>query len=314
MSKFVVLLFSVFLCTYVWANDNFQKQYDQALLDFEKLTIDSIENIKEGSKPYILGQGKVTKTVVLFHGLSDSPASMQEIAKPYFRNGYNVMSFILRDHGLVAEKRNEQRSAITLNKWREDVDQALKIAFKLSDTKKVAVAGYSLGGALVIDTAHRYPNRISSMVLVTPMLKMMLSFITPLTKYIKHVLYSTQKGIEEMPHFYPDISLNQTFHASELTRHLKRRVTRNMEKHLKDIPKLMILTSADTTINNKYALKVAKKINIKKRNTIMFESDDANRIVLHRDMPMRYINSNNSLNPHLDVMLKHIEAFIREEE
>ena len=220
-------------------------EYMQAQNEFEALTAHRIEHIKEGSKPFLLGQGKQTKTVVLFHGLSDSPGSMKEISQVYFRNGFNVMSFLLRDHGLSLEKRNEQRSAITLAKWREDVDIAMAIAFKLSDTRKVAVAGYSLGGALVIDTADRYPNRISSIVMVTPMFKMMLMGITPLTKYLKHILYATQKGIDEMPHFYPDIALNQTFHASELIRHLRRNVTKKAEKHLTDIPMKMFLSSVN---------------------------------------------------------------------
>jgi alpha-beta hydrolase superfamily lysophospholipase len=291
-----------------------QTEYKNAVSDFEKLTIDRIQNIKEGSKPFLLGQGKQTKTVLLFHGLSDSPGSMAEMAQTYYSRGFNVASFLLRDHGLSLELRNEQRSSITLNKWRQDVDAAMKIAFKLSDTKKVAVAGYSLGGAMVIDTADRYPNRISSIVMVTPMFKMMYSAITPLTKYLKKLIYSTKKGIDEMPHFYPDIALNQTYHASVLTRHLKKKVTKKPEKHLVDIPKIMFLTTADTTIINKYVQKTAKKLKMKKENIVMFQNEDDNKIVLHRDLPMRYINSNGAENPHLDKMLIRIDEFLEKEE
>jgi alpha-beta hydrolase superfamily lysophospholipase len=80
-----------------------------------------------------------------------------------------------------------------------------------------------MGGALSIDTFNRYSDSISSIVLMAPMFKMMYSSLTGLTKVMKHLVYSTKKGIEEMPHFYPDIALNQTYHASRLAKYLRQK-------------------------------------------------------------------------------------------
>lgn len=286
------------------------QSYESIIREYEALTKDRMAVIKEGSRPFFLGQGKKTKTVVLFHGLSDSPGSMKEISVIYQKQGYNVFTLLLRDHGLIKELRDEARSTITLDQWREDVDEMMGIALKMSDTDKVAIAGYSLGGALVIDTAHRYPNRISSIVMMAPMFKMMYSAITPLTKVLKHVIYATQKGIAEMPHFYPDIALNQTYHASELTRYLKHEVTKNADADLIKIPKMMFLTDADTTIINKFVLETSKRLHMPDENVIMYRNTDPEHIVLHRDLPMRAINANGNENPHLDDLLSRVNNFL----
>lgn len=284
--------------------------YESVVKEYESLTKDKMSVIKEGSRPFFLGQGKKTKTVLLFHGLSDSPGSMKEISVIYQKQGYNVFTLMLRDHGLIKELRDEARSNITLDQWREDIDKTMAIALKMSDTDKIAVAGYSLGGALVIDTAHRYPGKISSIVMMSPMFKMMYSPITPLTKYLKHIVYATQKGIDEMPHFYPDIALNQTFHASELTRYLKHHVTKKPTADLVAIPKIMFLTDADTTIINKFDLLTAKRLQMPDETVIMYTNEDPNHIVLHRDLPMRAINANGNENPHLDDMLNRVDRFL----
>lgn len=290
------------------------ESYESIVKEYEGLTKNRIANIKEGSKPFFLGQGQKGKTVVLFHGLSDSPGSMKEISTVYQKQGYNVFTLMLRDHGLIKELRNEARSAITLDQWREDIDNMLKVAFKMSLDGKVAVAGYSLGGALVIDTAHRYPGKISSIVMMAPMFKMMYSPLTPLTKYLKKIVYATQKGIDEMPHFYPDIALNQTFHASELTRYLKRHVTKKPTADLLSIPKIIFLTTADTTIINKFDLITAARLQIPDENIIMYTNDDPEHIVLHRDLPMRAINANGNENPHLDDMLNRVDNFLTKQQ
>jgi len=265
---------------------------------------------KEGSMPFILLQSDKAPTVVLIHGLSDSPGSMKEIAKVYYKKGFNVLSVLLRDHGLNEEKRKDAREKIKLDDWREDIDQIMNIAFSLSDTDKVSLAGYSLGGALATDTAHRYAGKIESMVLLTPLFKMNHEWAAPLTKYLKHFMYSTKKGIPETKHFYPDIALNQSYQAYKLTRYLKNEVTKSPSEDLLNVKKMMFLTDADTTIDNTFAIESAKNLGMDDSSIITYSNTDSNLIVLHRDLPMRSININSKENPHIDNLLLKLENFI----
>jgi pimeloyl-ACP methyl ester carboxylesterase len=288
-----------------------EKASFQILVDkFNHLTSDRISKIKEGSRPFILSQNKKAPTVVMLHGLSDSPGSMREVSKVYFKLGYNVVTVLLRDHGLLEPYRHEIRSEVTLEDWREDIDQLMTIALQMSDSNQVALIGFSLGGVLAVDTADRYDWRISSLVLLAPLFKMNHSWAAPATKYLKHILYSTKKGIPEEPHFYPDIALNQTFQAYELTKHIDR-MTKNPKFGLRNLPKFMFLTDLDLTIKNNSALETARRLNISENDIVIYENHEESTTVLHRDLPMRIINASKKENPRIDDLLERLENFLK---
>ena len=67
--------------TTIQSVDSFQGSVDK----FTNLTSDRIAKIKVGSRPFILSQNKKAPTVVMIHGLSDSPGSMVETSKVYFK-------------------------------------------------------------------------------------------------------------------------------------------------------------------------------------------------------------------------------------
>ena len=276
---------------------------------FNQIYENRVEKIKPGSRPFVLDQGRLAKTVVLLHGLSDSPGSMKEIATVYYENGYNVLAPLLRDHGLKIPYRDKARSEITLEKWREDIDQVISIATALSDNSMIALAGYSMGGSLALDTAFRYRQNIASIVLLAPMFKMMFYALTPMTKFLSRLIYSTKKGIAETPFFYPDIALNQTFHASELARHLDK-VSKTYGHLLQEIPKLMFLTDADTTIKNRFAYKMANRIGLSNNDVTLYENSSEDQVVLHRDLPVTHINANNKMNPFLQDIKNSLHEFL----
>ena len=292
------------------SNDTEQQSFQILENKFSDLTKNRITKLKEGSRPFILSQHKKAPTVVMIHGLSDSPGSMIEAAKVYFKLGYNVVTVLLRDHGLLELYRDEARSDISLEKWREDIDQVMILALQMSDSKPVALIGFSLGGALALDTADRYDGSILSIVLIAPLFKMNHSKLASLAKYLKYLIYSTQKGINEEPFFYPDISLNQTFQAYRLTEYLRNKVSQKPKNNLKKIPKLMFLTDADTTIVNDFALDVAKRLMILDDNIVIYYNFQNKSVVLHRDLPMRIINANKKDNPFIDNLLTRLESFL----
>ncbi len=279
--------------------------------EFIALNQNRMEILKPQSRPFMVSQGKKAPTAVLIHGLSDSPGSMVEISKIYEKKGYNILTVLLRDHGMSDEElRHEARAKVKLADWRKDIDKVMAIAFKMSDSGKIALAGYSLGGALATDTADRYNGKIASLVLMAPLFKMNHGWAAPAARVLKHVKYSIAKGIPEAPHFYPDIALNQTQQAYALTKHLKKKVTKNAKEELKALPKIMFLTDADSTVENDFAIETAERIAIPSDNIIMYNTIDADTIVLHRDLPMRRININNKTNPHIDELLARLEIFL----
>ena len=277
---------------------------------FQTLTKDRIEKVKEGSKPFMLSQGKKARTVVMLHGLSDSPGSFKETSQVYYKRGYNVVTVLLRDHGLLAPYRHEVRAEITLKDWREDIDNLMKIAFLMSDTDKVALVGFSMGGALALDVADRYEGKISSLVLLAPLLKMNHAWAAPVTRVLRHVKYSLEKGVPEAEHFYPDIAYNQTYQGFTLTKYLKNHVTKKPKDALLSLPKMMFLTDADTTIENDYALEVAKKLHFDQDRVVTYTNPEIMSTTLHRDLPMRKINATGVENPHIDDLLTQLDGFL----
>ncbi len=275
-----------------------------------ELTHNRLDKVKEGSKPFILSQNKITKTVVMLHGLSDSPGSMKEAAKIYYKHGYNVVTVLLRDHGLLPEHRHDLRAKIKLADWRADIDQLMKIALQMSPDKKVALIGFSMGGALALDVVNRYEGQISSLVLLAPLLKMNREWLAKSSRGLRHVKYSIFKGVPEAEHFYPDIALNQTYQALTLTKHLKKHVTRKPRQSLLNMPKIMFLTDADTTIENDYALEMADRLEMGQDQVIVYSNSEKISTTLHRDLPMRKINASGVENPHIEDLLNNLDRFL----
>ncbi len=306
----IVTLLTVISNPSLWAQESSQESFNDQVKMFNALTSQRSAHIKEGSKPFILSQGQKAPTVVMLHGLSDSPGSFKETSQVYFKRGYNVVTVLLRDHGLLAPFRQEIRAEITLKDWREDIDQLMKIAFNLSNSEKVALIGFSMGGALALDAADRYEGKISSLVLLAPLLKMNHGWAAPTTRLIRHFKYSLEKGVPEAEHFYPDIAYNQTYQGYTLTKHLKKNVTKNPKASLEKLPKMMFLTDADTTIENDYALEVASKIHIDRDRVVLYTNPEKMSTTLHRDLPMRKINATGVENPHIDDLLTQLDGFL----
>ncbi len=286
------------------------ESFNKSVEMFNALTSERMDRVKEGSKPFILSQNKKAPTVVMLHGLSDSPGSLKEVSQIYYKRGYNVVTVLLRDHGLLAPYRHDIRASVTLKDWREDIDQLMTIAFTMSDTDKVALIGFSMGGALALDVSSRYEGKISSLVLLAPLLKMNHSWAAPATRLIRHVRYSLEKGIPEAEHFYPDIAYNQTFQGYTLTKHLKDNVTKKPKASLIKIPKMLFLTDADTTIENDYALEVASRLQIDQDRIVLYANPEKNSTTLHRDLPMRKINATGEVNPHIEDLLNQLDGFL----
>lgn len=86
----------------------------------------------------------VRDSIVLIHGLSDSPGIMLDLARYYHEDlGFNVYMPLLQCHGLKAP---HGMRGVALKEWKKNVRFALQTA--AADTKRVSIGGLSTGGAL----------------------------------------------------------------------------------------------------------------------------------------------------------------------
>lgn len=100
---------------------------------------------------FIKGNGKGTlPTVIICHGLGANRSDFTELAAGLSRNGYNALLFDFRGHG------ESERSASSFG-YLEQKDLLAAIKYikdrKEMDAKRIAVYGFSMGGAVAILTA-----------------------------------------------------------------------------------------------------------------------------------------------------------------
>ena len=105
------------------------------------------------------GEGK---TLVFIHGLSDNLLYWQPLING-IKNHYRILRYDLRGHGL-SEWKNEK---ISMNTYVDDLNCLLN---KL-EINSVNLVGFSLGGAIALDFAIKYPQRVSSLVLISSFYK-----------------------------------------------------------------------------------------------------------------------------------------------
>ncbi len=111
----------------------------------------------EGNAPFVLHHGAPTeKTVVLFHGLSDSPFFFDSIAKAIHSEGYTVVVALLPGHGKIDADDDMEDSDLDA-RWSEHVETVMDFAYSVSD--KVYMGGFSTGGALAVQyiVTHEQP-------------------------------------------------------------------------------------------------------------------------------------------------------------
>lgn len=100
----------------------------------------------DGNAPFVLHHGAPTDTtVVLFHGLSDSPFFFSHIAPTLHEMGHTVIVALLPGHGKLDADDDMDDNKLA-QRWAEHVDQVM--AFAHANSKDVYVGGFSTGGAL----------------------------------------------------------------------------------------------------------------------------------------------------------------------
>lgn len=102
------------------------------------------------------------ETLVFIHGLSDSLIYWEYLATN-LKNDYQIIRMDLRGHG-ESDLGNDE---ITLGLYVNDLVNLLDVL----NVNDVNLIGFSLGGAIALDFALEYPDRVSSLVLMSSFAK-----------------------------------------------------------------------------------------------------------------------------------------------
>jgi esterase/lipase len=161
-----------FILPFATFSEPSQTVYEKAIQAFQQHLDGKKQEIQEKSGgfrdpglPFILTHGHPTRySILLLHGLSDSPYFMRDLADSLFKQGYNVVVPLLSGNG--TDETDLQK--VTLEDWQKDVDLGMLVASGLG--KDVLTGGLSAGGALAVDAAKRYPQKVKGLLLFSPAL------------------------------------------------------------------------------------------------------------------------------------------------
>jgi esterase/lipase len=143
--------------------------YEWDRREFSKLRyreINEAETATESGEPFLLMPQKPRALgVVLVHGFLASPAELREFADELFELGYPVLGVRLKGHGTSPWDLRER----SWRDWQDSVRRGYSIMADLAP--RVALVGFSTGGALSLILASERPPRLAGVVAAAPPMK-----------------------------------------------------------------------------------------------------------------------------------------------
>lgn len=118
---------------------------------------------------YYLHSRKQAKSILIMHGLYESPNYMRSLSLAFFGAGYNVINLRLAGH---FEKAKFSDLHVAAEDWQQNAEDGLRLARILGD--QVEILGYSTGGTLGVYLSLKYPQIIKKLYLISPALKLSL--------------------------------------------------------------------------------------------------------------------------------------------
>jgi esterase/lipase len=128
------------------------------------------ESLPSASACKANADGRYENGILLIHGFLDSPYSFRTLGN-YFRSKcFVVKSILLPGHGTVPG----DLLYVSYQDWVDIVDYGVNNLSK--QVSHVYLLGYSLGGLLAVNEAVEHPEKISRMVLISPLFKMKFAY------------------------------------------------------------------------------------------------------------------------------------------
>ena len=123
-----------------------------------------VSDIKHATKLYSHGH-QTERSILIMHGLHESPEYMKGFANYFFNKGYNVLSLRLPNHMM---KNPDEINHVKARQWVVAAEKAFNDTLALGN--RTEVLGYSTGGTLGVYLALNYPGEVKNLYLVAPAL------------------------------------------------------------------------------------------------------------------------------------------------
>ncbi len=136
--------------------------------------------------PFELKRSNSKKVVLMIHGLTDSPYSFHDLANDFYRRNFSVRTLLLPGHGTAANELME----VTYQDWQQAANYAIERS--IADFDEVYLAGFSTGGALLLDNLmykSSVSEKIKGLLLWSPAskAKSSLAWLAGLVDYVPFV-------------------------------------------------------------------------------------------------------------------------------
>lgn len=163
--KFLKLIGWIFLAIIAlgWVYYAFQDVESKVLDENARIQLDAnFVNLSQGVTRYQLDGPENAETIVLVHGYGVASYVWQPTFKFLVEQGYRVLKLDLYGHGY-----SDRPDAIYgVELFAQQIDELVE---KLKIEKPFHLLGLSMGGSVVAGYAHRYPEKLKSLILQDPL-------------------------------------------------------------------------------------------------------------------------------------------------
>ncbi|GAA0856728.1 alpha/beta hydrolase [Aliiglaciecola litoralis] len=180
----------------------------------------------DGNAPYVYHHNQPTDTtVVLFHGLSDSPYFLSSIAPAFHNLGYTVIVALLPGHGKL-DADDDMEDGDLAKRWTKHVKEVMDFAHTLSPN--IYLGGFSTGGALATQYALDNQDKVKGLLLFSGALALDESVENMAgywgIKLLANILDWTYETQGPNPYKYPSVAKHGAFMLTDIIFDVRKKI------------------------------------------------------------------------------------------
>ncbi len=263
------------------AQENFLKMNEDLYKEYAKIDKDQMVTANKKAV-WIDGDAKVNKVLFLAHGYMGTPAEMMFLAKPFLKEGWTIVGFLLPGHGSSYKVANEYK----YTRWIKDLSTQLTM---LTDCfSEVRAVGFSTGGLLL----HRYvltekiPASLKSLHLISPyfiqrfggffdkILGYFVNGISVETAYFVSRFKDLKVMTIEPENYHENIPIDSGLQVKELGLKVYEMKAQPMQK----IPVQLFLSEGDWTVDTKSTKEVINR-NHQNVQLVWYKGDEPHHLM-----------------------------------
>lgn len=205
--------------------------------------------------------------VLLVHGLYDSPFSLMDLGKHLLAQGFWVRAVLLPGHGTVPG----DLLSVNYQSWLDAVQYGID-SFPAMD--QLWLAGFSVGGSLVINTAIRQP-KITGLILISPALQLVEKYSAQLAGWHSLISWAWPAALwyQRCPQTnwvkYQSYPLNAAHQAYLLTTQTQRL----LQRYSLSVPVFIAQSAHDETVTLAGTLNFFKKMTRPENQFILYQRE-----------------------------------------